>query len=110
VATAAVCVLAVLFVFNNDVSGYHYLWIVPFGLMTGHRGFVAAIALLGTGLYIELTFLAGAMFVPPYSGHGTDWLVDHRWYISAASWVVFTIWGARILLRPTPEGDASPER
>lgn len=103
VVPAAVCVLAVLFVVNNDGSAYHYIWILPLALMAGHRGFVAAITMGGTGLYVVLAFFAGGIYQPAFSGPGTAWLVEHMWYFNVANWIIFVAWSAAILVWPRRE-------
>ena len=107
-ATAAVGVLAVLFALNNDSSAYHFIWILAFGLLAGHRGFVAALTVFGTGQYLVLAFVSGGSYQSPLGSLSSDWLIAHNWYFNVGSWVVFAIWAARILLRPTPEGHANP--
>jgi hypothetical protein len=76
---------------------------LAFGLLAGHRGFVAAVSLLSTVLWLVTGFIGGALYDPPVSGPGTSWILEHSWYLNVGSWVTFAAWSLAILLRPTRE-------
>ena len=94
---SVIAVLCVLFVFVPEGAFYHYLWIVPFGLIAGHRGFTAVVALTTTGRYLALGFLGGGLFVPPPDSDGARWVTEHEWILGAVTWLAFVCWAAVIL-------------
>jgi hypothetical protein len=97
--------LAVLFVLINDGAIYHYLWIVPFGLLSGQRLFVASIALAYAAAYVVMGFFGGAYFLPPIEGPGTRWLVDHGWWFFVWGWATFAAWSVVSIARAGRVGD-----
>ena len=99
-------VLAVLFVMVNDGAPYHYLWIVPFGLLSGQRLLVASLVAAHTASYVIIAFLGGGLIFPGIDGPGTEWLRDNGWWFFVWGWVTFAVWAAVNLTR---HGSDAPE-
>jgi hypothetical protein len=94
-----VATLCVLFTLIPNGDGYHYLWILPFALIAGHRLGASMITAAMTAIYVINGFLRGALYLPAVEGPGVGWLFDHTWWLSAILWLTFAVWGTTIAAR-----------
>jgi hypothetical protein len=107
VAEACVIVLVSLFVLSSDAVSYHFLWLLPFGLLAGQRLPVGAVVLLAVAGYAITGFLGGAMYFPGPGGPIADWLLDRRILLAMLLWFAFVGWYVSLaagLLQPEREG------
>jgi hypothetical protein len=96
-----IAVLCTLFVFAPDGAGYHYLWIVPFGLLARHFVPTAIVVLSITGRYFVLGFFGGGLHYPPqWQGDAATWLIEHEWWFAVSAWATFVVWGLWVALQP----------
>jgi hypothetical protein len=100
VVSSTIAVLCVLFLLVPEGgSFYHYLWIIPFGLIAGDRIFTAVIALTTTGRYIGLGFFSGGLYMPPPDYDFARWVTEHEWILGVVTWLTFALWGAFVMTR-----------
>lgn len=108
-----VAVLCTLFVFLPDNGQYHYLWIVPFGLLARHDLPVAIVVLtMATRYAIVGVIGGGAIYPPPWEDDVTRWLIEHEWVCGVIAWLTLAAWGGWILIArvPGPETKRSGRR
>ena len=99
---SVIAVLCTLFVVLPDNGGYHYLWIVPFGLLARHDLPTAIIVLSVTGQYLVLGFLGtGLMYPSKWEGDQATWIIQHQWILAVISWLTLAVWGLWIVLQGT---------
>jgi hypothetical protein len=86
-----ISVLAAFFVATTDAGAYHYLWIVPFGLIAGQRWFVVALVSASTANYLVLSFVRCSIVCAEPNAF-TDFLADRGWLLGVAEWGVVAAW------------------
>jgi hypothetical protein len=108
---STIAVLCTLFALAPDNGGYHYLWIVPFGIWACHSWPVAIIVLTTSIRYVAIGLVGGGAFLPsPVEGEAARWIVDHEWVFGVAAWVTFWVWGLWLVLRDPTTGSWSSSR
>jgi hypothetical protein len=95
---ASIAVLCVFFALIPNGDSYHYVWVVPFGIMAGHRAATLMVVLGATAIYAIFGFFGGALFLPPIDGPASRWTLDHAWWISLALWGTFVAWALVITM------------